>query len=477
MVPRSARAREHRVQYAVHGAAGRGARPPGPGGGVERGGAPPRSTAHRLPAGHDRRRRAGAGDPAAAPRPPGGRRPHGPAAVAAAGRGPPARHRRGEAPLRPRARPLAARRPAATRRARARPDADPPPCRQRRLVDAGPDARGVGALRRLLPRSPLAPAGAAGAVRRLRGLAARLAPRRGAGSPDRLLAPGAGGRAAAARPADGPPAPARPELRRRPPRHLLRRRAGRRGAPAGPQPGAHQLHGAARGAPHPAAPLLRPGRGGGGLANGQPQPGGAGGAHRLFRQHPGAGGRLRARAELPRDAGPGARGGARRLRSPRPAFREAGRGAGAGAQPRSLAALPGALRFPERRRAGSGNGTGAGGGRARLLPLPGRRGRRQVRPHLRDRGAGEGLCGHPGAQYRPLRSRHGLPPSGAAPRHPRRRGGGPGVSGLRPPPPRPGAARPAPLGVERHGRQLPRRLLPSSSSRRRPCGCRRTRSR
>ena len=82
----------------------------------------------------------------------------------------------------------------------------------------------------------------------------------------------------------------------------------------------------------------------------RPQPGGDRGADRVLRQHAGAARRPGGRPVVPRAARPGARDGAGRLRAPGRAVREAGRGAGAGAEPRARAAVPGDARAAERSR-------------------------------------------------------------------------------------------------------------------------------
>ena len=171
-----------------------------------------------------------------------------------------------------------------------------------------PDPRGLGALRGIPPRRPLAAAGAGHPVRRLRRLAARLAPGRGAPGAARLLdqparplaAPGAADRSAAAR---GPQRPRRRAIRdhsQGPPRRGAGARAAGRGDAVHDAPG--RLPGAA-------APLLRPGRHRRRLADRRPRPRRAGGPHRLLRQHPGPPRRPRAatRASASCSAAPAAR--------------------------------------------------------------------------------------------------------------------------------------------------------------------------
>ena len=125
-----------------------------------------------------------------------------------------ARRRSGGAPARRRARPfdLAAgplfrARAAAAGRRGARAAALDAPHRQRRVEHGGALPRAVGAVRGVPRGARVAAAGAGGAVRRLRGVAARAAGGRGAGPAARVLAGAAGGRAGAAGAADRPSPP------------------------------------------------------------------------------------------------------------------------------------------------------------------------------------------------------------------------------------------------------------------------------
>src|SRR6185436_9976994 len=77
------------------------------------------------------------------------------------------------------------------------------------------------------------------------------------------------------------------------------------------------------------------------------QPRRAGRIDRLFYQYAGAARRSLRQPERARAAPARARGGARRLRPPGPALREAGRGAPARAHPEPHAAVPGAVQPPE----------------------------------------------------------------------------------------------------------------------------------
>ena len=190
---------------------------------------------------------------------------------------------------------------------------------------------------------------AAGAVRRLRGLAARSwlpGPRSGgaarywrerlADAPPCSTCPPTG-RARRSQTLPGPPLPirARRRTRRRRCRGLARQR------------GRHALHDAAGRLPGPAPPLHRAGRR---AASARRSPAGrarARGADRLLRQHPGAAHRPVSASRPSASCCAGARARAGRLRPPGRAVREAGRGAAAGARPAAHAALPGDVRAPE----------------------------------------------------------------------------------------------------------------------------------
>src|SRR5439155_12271998 len=129
-------------------------------------------------------------------------------------RGPAPGGRRCAAPVRPGDRPAAARdlAPAGSRRSRAA--ADDPPYRHRWLVDGFALARAERVVRGI-PRGPaLAAPRSADPVRRLRRLAAAMAPWRGAAVSTRLLARAAGGRSACPALADRPAAPGDAELLR-----------------------------------------------------------------------------------------------------------------------------------------------------------------------------------------------------------------------------------------------------------------------
>ncbi len=280
---------------------------------------PPRTVASGAPAGRDRA-------PGRPPRKPAhhlcrarrrarpGRRPPGIGGPAAGGsvaacrrrsprRGPAHRHRRDPPPLRPRPRSADARRPGAADRRRALVYLHHPSHHLRRLVGPGFPRRAGSALRGVRRRPAGGLAAPAGAVRRLRRLAARVAAGPVPGGAARLLAaapgrgkrPGAAGRPAAAAGRDLPRYPLRD--RAQPPAD---RRAARPGAP----PGSEFVHGAAERLFRPAAALQRPGRGGR-LPDRQPQ------SHRdrrrdgLFRQHPGAAHRAFRRAQLPPHPGTG----------------------------------------------------------------------------------------------------------------------------------------------------------------------------
>ena len=258
--------------------------------------------------------------------------------------GAPAR-RGGRAAVRPRARAAPARRSRAAGRRGARPAPRPPPHRLRRLVGGGAGPRAGGALRRRRRRGRRRPCPswpvqyADYAVWQRRWLDGRCS-----GAPARLLARAARRRAAALElPADRPrPAVAEPP-RRRPPaaargaggrRRLRQRRRGgraRRSSCCSSRPSRRLL------ARHGGQEDLA-----GRHAGREPHPAGARRADRLLRQHPGAAGRgLAGDPELSPRCWRGARDGARRLRAPGPAVREAGRGAAAGARPVARPAGPG----------------------------------------------------------------------------------------------------------------------------------------
>ncbi len=315
------------------------------GSGARRGRPAPRRPAHHLPGA---RRPAGAAGGAAGSLGPAAGRPPGPGAGAPPARGAPAGPGGLAPPLRPRPRPPPPRHPAAAGRRRPRPAAGHAPHRLGRLVDGGAGGRDHGALRRRPLRGPLAAPRAAAPVRRLRGLAARLAGRGRAGAPALLLAAAARRRAGLARFADRPPTPGRP---------LLPRRAGDRLAPprplggagaAGRRPRGDPVHGPPRRLPDAPRPPQRPGGRAGGVADRQPQPRGDRAADRLLRQHPGAARGPRRRAHLHRAAGPRPALDPGGLRPSGPPLRAAGGGAAPGPPPGAQPPLPGRLRPPER---------------------------------------------------------------------------------------------------------------------------------
>ena len=153
-------------------------------------------------------RRAGAGDRALRRVRPAGGGPVGAGRGGSRGGGPAARRRGGAAAVRPRGGAALPRGAAAAGRGRARAAALDAPHRQRRVEHGGALPRAVGAVRGVPRGARVAAAGAGGAVRRLRGVAARAAGGRGAGAAAGVLAGAAGGRAGAAGAADGPSPPA-----------------------------------------------------------------------------------------------------------------------------------------------------------------------------------------------------------------------------------------------------------------------------
>ncbi len=264
--------------------------------------------------------------------------------------------------------------------------------------------------RGLLDGSRAGAARAAGPVRGLRLLAARVAlrgdPRGGAG----LLAAATGRGTVRARSAHRPAAP---------PRAQPAWRLAPAGAAAGvvavsrgrqPAPGRHSLHDPAGGVPGPSRALRGAGRRARRHARGGPYPDGGGGAPGLLRQHPGDPHGPGGRSFLRRPAGTCAGQRTGGLRAPGSPVREADRGAATGAEPQPQPPLPGGARAAER--------SGAPFGAARPLPdpRPGRRGDREVRPDPVAGAGGRPAGGRPGARGRPLRRRDGGP-SAPALRH------------------------------------------------------------
>ncbi len=215
------------------------------------------------------------------------------------------------------------------------------------------------ALRRALRGRAVAAAGAAGPVRRLRGLAARLAAgERLCAGQTRLLARASGRRAAVAGAAHRPAAAGGADLPRRGGVATALRRSCRRACAAlGPAGGRDAVHDPAGGVRRCCCracsgqdDVAR------GLADRRPQPAGDRGADRLLPQHARAARpTCRAIPTFRELLGAGAGGHAGRLRAPGPAVREAGRGAAARARPLAHAAVPGLPQHAERsRRASSG---------------------------------------------------------------------------------------------------------------------------
>ena len=138
----------------------------------------------------------------------------------------------------------------------ARLDGDDASHRLRRLVDAGLCSRGAAALRGVPARWDVAAGGAVAAIRRLRGLAARRAGRRGAAATSRLLEAEAFGRRRA-RLADRSAATSDEDPSRE--HVLVRGDAGNRGARAAARPatGRDAVHDRDGGVPGPFVPLHR----------------------------------------------------------------------------------------------------------------------------------------------------------------------------------------------------------------------------
>ncbi len=376
-----------------------------------------------------------------------------PAAAAGARRGGPGGpgSRRGGAAVRPRARSAAPHRPPAPVGGRSPAGGDDAPHRLRRLVHGHPRPRARRALRG--GGRPAAPAagtarGAAHPVRRLRGVAAALDGGGGAGGRARPLARRPRRPARGARAAGRPAAPRRAELPRR-----RARRPAAAGPVERPRGGGAALRGDALHAPprrlrRAALPPHRAARPRGGLAHRRPHARRDRGADRPLRQHPRAPRRAR-RGRHPGDPAAAAAGdGAHRLRPSGAAVREAGRGAGAGARPRPLAARPGDARPAERPARRSRP--------ARPDPRApaARRPRREARPDPEPRRGGRRRHRLLGALDRPLRPGDDRPPGRAVcrpPRGRRRRSGGRrgGAQARRPAPPLRRRAAAAPR-VERH---------------------------
>ena len=264
-------------------------------------------------------------------------------------------------------------------------------------------------------------------------------------APARALAPAARRPAAGARAARRPAAAGGARLARR--RGGAAAARGARARPRGPRPppGREPVHDAAR-------RVLRPARAGDRAerprrrhADRRPHPLRGRGAHRLFRQHPGDARRARGRPQLRRAARPGARDGARRLRPPGPAVREARRGAEARAQPGDDAALPG--RLPGAERAAGVRGAA----RAAVAARRRRPRHRQVRPHAGDARGGRAPGGGLLLQRRPLRPRHRAAPARAPVGAARRRRRGAGAAALGAAAAGGGRAPAGARGVERHG--------------------------
>ena len=97
-------------------------------------------------------------------------------------------------------------------------------------------------------------------------------------------------------------------------------------------------------------------------ADRRPQPHRAGGADRVFREHAGDARRPARQPDVPRAAGAGEAHRARRLFLRRRAVRAAGRGARPAAQPRLVAADPGAVRLSQRAARISRNSTASTSG-------------------------------------------------------------------------------------------------------------------
>ena len=443
---------EPRLQHAGRAAAARGAGRGGAVGEPGRAGGAARGAAHRL---RGARRSSRAGDPRARRRgaPPGGAA--GRAGGGARGGGGAQGGRRGAAPVRPGARAAAAGHAAAAGRGGPRALRHAAPRGQRRVEHGRAGARGLGAVHRLRPRRDAAPPRAAGAVRRLRGVAAPMARGRRPGGPAGLLARAAARRSAAAGGPHGPPAHRRGGRARG---EARARAAGRdHGGAAGAlgAGGCDAVHDAAGRLAGAAGPLRRPGRPGRGEPRGGPHAGGDGGADRLLRQHAAAPRRPGGGAHLARAAGARAGDGAGGLRPPGAALRAPGGGAGRGAQPHPRPSLPGHVRPGPLRRAPGRHARGPGRGAVR-----GRRGSRQVRPGPdapRRRGHARG-----GAhlQRGPVRGgdhrAHGGAPGGAAGGH----GGRPGPRRGGGPAPAAGRARAGPGGVERDREGVPGALPP-----------------
>ena len=172
------------------------------------------------------------------------------------------------------------------------------------MVGGHPAPRVGRVVRRVPGRGGAGSGTVAGAVRRLRGVAAAVADRRRPRSAATLLAQPVGGCAAAGA-AERPSAARGPVHRRCGDRVLGTGPGRRRSARRHPRCRGVDVHDGVRGVHRAARPLLRPGRHCGGYPDREPYQGRDRGPHRLLRQHPGAAHRPVRRPHLHGTARPG----------------------------------------------------------------------------------------------------------------------------------------------------------------------------
>ncbi|RSS84748.1 amino acid adenylation domain-containing protein, partial [Streptomyces sp. WAC05292] len=370
----------------------------------------------------------------------------------AAGVPPQQRHARRvrHAPLRPGRTAAAARRGVGAGPARPRRGGRLPPRRDRRLVQGRRHRRAVRRVRGPPGRAGARTAAGAGAVRGLRGLAARADGRRGVGAAARLLGAGPGGPARAGA-AHGPAPPGGLVGPGRGGGGRPAAGAGGRGRGAGAAARREPVHGAAGGAADRAGPLVRAAGRGRRHARRRPRTGGVGAARGTAGEHGGAAGRPVRRAVVRGVPRAGPRGGAGRLRAPGSAVRAAGRAAPPGAGPLPEPAFPGDVRRPGERR-GRASRRRPGGGALPAAVAVG-----QVRPDGHLPALPRPLRPQRGVRERPVRRRHRDPVRRPRPPRPGVGARRPGPPGLPAGPPRPAGARPAhrPRARARHGAGRP----------------------
>ncbi|GES40004.1 basic proline-rich protein precursor [Rhodococcus aetherivorans] len=320
----------------------------------------------------------------------------------------------------------------------ARPGGPPHLCR--RVVDGSARSRRDGRVRGAFVLGSSGLARPAGAVRRLRAVAAtgprrRERPRLADRPPTRLLEDDPRRPAGPARPAERPPPPRRRLLCRRQRAVHDRRGPAHRAEHRRPGEWRHAVHGHARRTGGVAGAAVGQRRHRNRHPGGRPRRGRAGRPGRHVRQHPGTANAHRAGRVLRRPACARARGGPRRVRPGGRAVRATGRGPQPGAVAGTPSAVPGHALVPEPRPDHSG-ATGTVGERGRV-----RRPRGEVRsaadPHRVDRRCGlsgrhggrADVCDGPVRRVHRAGVRRAVPAGsahrGRCPGHRRRRGAHP----------------------------------------------------